>query len=271
MRFKVKIKGMSANVVGGFYKKDEEEGFCFSHPHVSTKYTFLHFYCPVILNLKGINVQTEGDACIIFKSGTPQFYKAVKGELLYDYIKFEADEDFFFNVDLPFDEIFYINVTSEYKTQMKFITWALTEKQTDQSTSIGLACANVMSELSASRKFPSNRIKRENDLNFKLSVLRKKVEQNPENWNVNLMADDFGLTRSHFTNLYKEHFGISPADDVHKFIDEKARRLLETTQLSINEIAEACGFTACENFIRSFKKTNGVSPLQFRRQKNPDA
>lgn len=261
---------MSCNVVGGFYKKDEDEGFCFDHPHVSTKYTFIHFYCRAILNLNGMNVQTDEDACIIFKAGTPQFYKAVKGELLYDYIKFEADEDFFFNIDLPFDEIFYINITSNYKTQMKFITWALTEKLTDQSTSIGLACSNVMAELSSARLFPNNRLKRENDLNFKLSVLHKKVEQNPEKWNVNLMADDFGLTRSHFTNLYKEHFGVAPADDVRRLLNEKACNLLENTDKTVIEIGELCGYTACENFIRSFKKTNGISPLQFRKQKNPD-
>ena len=153
---------------------------------------------------------------------------------------------------------------------MKFITWALTEKLTDQSTSIGLACANVMSELTEIRKFSSSRIKRENEINFKLSVLRKKVEQNPEQWNVNLMADDFGLTRSHFTALYKEHYSVSPADDVHNFLNEKARKLLETTNVSINEIAVLCGFTACENFIRSFKQHNGLSPLQFRKQKNPE-
>ncbi len=261
---------MSVSVVGGFYKKDEEPGFCFSHPHVSTKYTFLHFYCPVIVELNGIRSETEEHSCIIYKSGTPQFYKAVEGELVYDYIKFEADEDFFFNIDLPFDEIFYINVSSSYKTQMKFITWALTEKLTDQSTSIGLACANIMSELSEIRRFPSSKIKRENEVNFRLSVLRKKIELNPEQWNVNLMADDFGLTRSHFTNLYKDHFGVSPADDIHRILDEKARKLLESSSLSVNEIAEACGYTACENFIRSFKKANGVSPLQYRRQKNPD-
>ncbi|MCF0242331.1 MAG: helix-turn-helix transcriptional regulator [Treponema sp.] len=262
---------MSVSVFGGFYKKDEEPGFCFSHPHVSTKFTFLHFYDPVIISLNGINIQTDSDACIIFRSGTPQFYKAVSGELIYDYIKFEADEDFFFNVDLPFDEIFYISVSAVYKTQMKFITWALTEKMTNQDTAIGLACANVMSELSEIRKFPTSKIKRENDLNFKLFNLRKKVMQNPEKWNVNLMSDDFGLTRSHFTNLYKERFGISPADDIHTLLDAKAKNLLETTEMTVNEIAEACGYTACENFIRSFKKSNGVSPLQFRRKKNPDA
>ncbi|MCQ2598005.1 MAG: AraC family transcriptional regulator [Treponema sp.] len=262
---------MSATVVGGFYKKDEEPGFCFDHPHVSTKFTFLHFYCPAVLSLNGIDVQTEENACIIYKSGTPQFYKALKGELVYDYIKFEADEDFFFNVDLPFDEIFYINPSNEYKTQMKFITWALTEKLTDQSTSIGLACANVMSELAEIRRFSSSKIKRENEINFKLGILRKKVKQNPEQWNVNLMADDFGLTRSHFTNLYKDHFGISPADDVRNFLDLKARDLLVSTDMTVNEIAELCGFTACENFIRSFKKSNGISPLQFRKQKKPDA
>lgn len=262
---------MSATVVGGFYKKDEEPGFCFSHPHVSTKYTFLHFYCPVELSINGCNIITEKDACIIYKSGTPQFYKAVQGELVYDYIKFEADESFFFNIDLPFDEIFYIEVSSQYKNQMKFITWALTEKLTDQTTSIGLACANVMSELVSIRKFSSNKIKRENDINFKLLVLRKKIQANPENWNVNLMADDFGLTRSHFTNLYKERFEISPADDIRNLLDEKAKNLLLNSEMTVNDIALECGFTACENFIRSFKKQNGISPLQFRKQKNPDA
>ena len=43
-----------------------------------------------------------------------------------------------------------------------------------------------------------------------------------------------------------------------------ARKLLETTDMSVTEVAEQCGFSSVSFFIRSFNRVNGCSPLKWR-------
>ena len=47
---------------------------------------------------------------------------------------------------------------------------------------------------------------------------------------------------------------------------EKARKYLKDTGLSVIEIAESVGYEDSQYFFRVFKKTTGVTPLQYRQQ-----
>ena len=47
---------------------------------------------------------------------------------------------------------------------------------------------------------------------------------------------------------------------------EKAREYLKDTDLSVIEIAENVGYEDSQYFFRVFKKTTGVTPLQYRQQ-----
>ena len=47
---------------------------------------------------------------------------------------------------------------------------------------------------------------------------------------------------------------------------ERAVKLLEDADLSIEEVAEAVGFTDAAYFSRRFKKSKGISPLKYRKQ-----
>ena len=46
---------------------------------------------------------------------------------------------------------------------------------------------------------------------------------------------------------------------------EKAKKLLVSTALSVAEIAEQCGYSDYRVFTKVFKKTEGITPSQFRR------
>ena len=45
---------------------------------------------------------------------------------------------------------------------------------------------------------------------------------------------------------------------------DKAKRLLLTTQMSIQDISEQVGFSNVNIFIRSFKNAMGMTPTAFR-------
>lgn len=114
----------------------------------------------------------------------------------------------------------------------------------------------------------TQKTKRQKIAQERLASLRDAVRQNPEKWNVDSMAEAYGLTRSRFSVLYKKIFGASPDKEKREFLNQKARDLLSSTDKSVQKIAAECGYNECENFIRAFRNCNGMSPLQFR--KNAD-
>ncbi|MBQ6470895.1 MAG: helix-turn-helix transcriptional regulator [Victivallales bacterium] len=45
---------------------------------------------------------------------------------------------------------------------------------------------------------------------------------------------------------------------------DKAVRLLREGELSVGQVADACGYAGANYFIRQFRKKNGVTPQAFR-------
>lgn len=79
------------------------------------------------------------------------------------------------------------------------------------------------------------------------------------------LAREMGISVAQLTGLFKRTLGLPP----HRFIMNlrvtRARELLQTTQLSISEIALACGFSHQEHLTRIFKRETGFTPAAYRR------
>lgn len=70
------------------------------------------------------------------------------------------------------------------------------------------------------------------------------------------------------TEHFKREFGMTIMEYVTQKRMQMAVRLLENSDTSIREIAEACGFSDIEYFSKSFKKHHGVSPSEWRKGVN---
>ncbi|PQO39575.1 helix-turn-helix domain-containing protein [Bremerella cremea] len=74
------------------------------------------------------------------------------------------------------------------------------------------------------------------------------------------------VSRRVLENRFERSVGRSPAVILRRVRLERAAVLLRDTDLAIPEIAFRCGFNHTESFIRSFKRTMGDVPSQFRRK-----
>lgn len=74
------------------------------------------------------------------------------------------------------------------------------------------------------------------------------------------------VSRRVLENRFERTVGRSPAIILRRVRLERAAVLLRDTELAIPEIAYQCGFNHTESFIRSFKRTMGDVPSQYRRQ-----
>ncbi len=75
---------------------------------------------------------------------------------------------------------------------------------------------------------------------------------------------DLNMSESWFRTCFRKTYDISPMQYRQKLLYDKARNLLQHTQLSIKEIAFQLGFDTQNYFSRAFKNNQGVSPLQYR-------
>lgn len=79
------------------------------------------------------------------------------------------------------------------------------------------------------------------------------------------LADAAGLSRFHFTRLFKAHVGASPAAWLVELRVKEAAHLLRETRLPLKEIAERCGFGDPGYFGKVFRQLTGQPPGSYRR------
>lgn len=93
------------------------------------------------------------------------------------------------------------------------------------------------------------------------------LEHLTENLTVEDMADFAGYSRSHFCRVFHELAGKSPHEYLLELRVRNAVRMLQTNDLSIKEIASACGFAETGYFCKVFRRFFHTTPADFRRRK----
>lgn len=77
-----------------------------------------------------------------------------------------------------------------------------------------------------------------------------------------------GYTQEYLTRSCKKYLDLTPTQFINRIRLNLSARLLTSTQSSIIEISEQCGFQNLSHFYHLFKKAYGISPKQYREQ-NP--
>jgi len=68
-----------------------------------------------------------------------------------------------------------------------------------------------------------------------------------------------------FIRTFRQYMGMTPMQYITSIRMTKAKELLETTDLTINEIGDLTGYQNALYFSRIFKKTAGTAPTEYRK------
>ena len=79
------------------------------------------------------------------------------------------------------------------------------------------------------------------------------------------LADIAHMHPTHFIRSFKKETGQTPCEYVAQRKMERAKYLLESTELQIGEIAENLGYFDTMHFSKTFKKRHSVSPTAYRK------
>ncbi|WP_420808732.1 response regulator transcription factor [Bacillus salacetis] len=79
------------------------------------------------------------------------------------------------------------------------------------------------------------------------------------------VADHVHLNASYLSVLFKDHVKMTFSEYVTRRRIQRAKDLLFSTNLSINEIAEESGYRTAKYFIKIFKELEGMTPSAYRK------
>lgn len=74
------------------------------------------------------------------------------------------------------------------------------------------------------------------------------------------------LSATRLARLTRKLFGLTPSQLIAKTRITAASRLLQETQKTVAEIANACGYFDQSAFTRAFRTTTGLTPNEYRRR-----
>jgi|GEM_PF-5164441 AraC-type DNA-binding domain-containing proteins len=94
------------------------------------------------------------------------------------------------------------------------------------------------------------------------SLLLRNIE-NPH-FNLDLLAQESGLSKFHLIRVFKKSVGMSPAKYFNQVKIDLAKHWLLTSKKSVLSIAMELGFGDLSTFNKAFKRTLGISPSAFR-------
>ena len=121
--------------------------------------------------------------------------------------------------------------------------------------------------------------------NLKISLYEKRVSKEPEaqeerviagitrylqehlseDVSLSSLAENFHLNPQYISQLFKNEIGVNFLSYLTGIRMEKAKKLLLSSALSVAEVAEQSDYADYRVFTKVFKKAEGCTPSQFRR------
>jgi transcriptional regulator GlxA family with amidase domain len=101
--------------------------------------------------------------------------------------------------------------------------------------------------------------------NLSLKLRSWVIEHLSEQLDVKRIADHLNMSPRNFTRVFHKQTGTPPAKFVEKVRVEQARKFLEDTDISLENIAQDCGFGSLSSMRRTFLRLLMITPSDYRR------
>lgn len=208
---------------------------------------------------------------IMFSPDTPCYYKALNQLYTDDWMYFDADEQddaFFAQCQISKDEVVYLGNVDELSQIMHVMAYehysAEEYHEEIEEYYLKILFRKLGRIIKSQSCISSKEFVERNNM---FSQIRMKIFTTPADIrDIAGLAQQTGMSRSGFQHLYKKMFGVSVKTDVINGRMDYAKRLLSTTNLTIREIAEICGYKNECSFMRKFKERCGKTPTEFRKK-----
>lgn len=140
-------------------------------------------------------------------------------------------------------------------------------KSSDISAAIMTSCRihelfGILTSSAMENEQRGRRRRYEDDIAAAVEFIQKNY---PYNITIDDIIGELHISKYHFIRIFNRIMGVAPYSYLTAYRINTAKTLLCTTDKSVAEIAEECGFPDTSNFISHFKGRTGRRPLQYRR------
>lgn len=223
----------------------------------------------LVVTLGGVvHIAYPGD-CVLYRPGEAQDYLLAKRTHPRTYwVHFNGDICYELFEKLSLNEVYIVK--TEQNREIEHLVSRVCQYYNLQIYNWELICSGMMQSILA---LLSNEIHKENSHTVgkgaqKISELISRVKMVPNlNVTVSECADFCNMSKSHFARVFKQVAGMPPVQFMLNIRIGRAKELLDFTDKSIADIAEASGFNDQNYFTRIFKKITGMSPTKYRQMK----
>ena len=214
--------------------------------------------------LEGEGVFESEDLTFVLKEGTGVFFKAYTPHKYYRTTPlFKTAWFTFYGLDELFD---YYNIDKPFKFDVpEFLTFpyfsfeelaGVDSSAISRSTKTYSLVADILSNHFSSKTTLSTLIDQYLENHFYEAIT------------LDFLAEHFNITKFSLCHRYNKEAGTTIIDKLTKIRIAKAKRYLQSTELSISEIGKMCGFESSSYFCKIFKKLTHATPAGYRKAHN---
>lgn len=252
------------------YNYSHGPDFVMDRPNGPGCYLMLIIKTPARFTVDGDEHDVRANSFIVFTPDTPCSYCAAEDVYTDDWIYFggeEFDEQRFAELGIPLNTPVYLGDTEGLSQIIHILAFEhySAEKFSREIEEHYMEIFLLrLSRLIQSGASVSSRMLMEK--NHRMTQLRTVIFTQPDCvLSIDEMAEQMNMSRSGFQHLYKKMFGASVMSDVISGRTERAKRLLSSTNLTVAEISERCGYSNEYTFMRQFKSRVGKTPTEYRK------
>lgn len=246
----------------------ESAGFTINRPKGHREYTFLHFFESVELLTEHGLIQTEPNSCILFAPGERQWFRS-NAPLCHDWMHIQGDlAELLATAQLCTGTVYVPGNTKWVTAILREIEMEILTQSDMYQELTRCKVRELLLKLGRLKNIESMEQPKSETVKQLLRVRRNVFANLERHWTVGEMAASAYLSPSRFHTLYRQSFGISPADDIiHARIDNAKLRLSDSN-MPIWQISQELGYRNQTHFCRQFKQVTGITPGEFRRIQN---
>jgi AraC-like DNA-binding protein len=101
----------------------------------------------------------------------------------------------------------------------------------------------------------------------KIKDIRDYIQENfAESIHLEALSERFFISKYYLCHEFKRYIGLSPNEYLITVRVNRAKGLLQSTELRVSEIGEITGFASLNHFFYTFKKHEEISPSEYRKQ-----
>lgn len=241
----------------------------FSECSVSDKWLIVIFQtsCEISYNGKDYFI-VPANSTVIYAPHTIHAFRKNDGNFLNTFMYFNTEEELFNRFSFPLNKVF--NMSEDFTNliirSIDEISYIInTPFDLNKKKHIGKMIERTLNMINSAYKETVNNNNADTLLIQIFSDIRRKMFENPVDYNVKKMVEMSNFSSVYFGIKYKEFFGITPSQDRKKPLIAVIRNYLRTTNYSLEKIAELCKLQSVSYLIRLFKQEEKITPCQYRR------